>query len=129
MFIIHIKIEILYNCDIFTFKVTNAQNVHHQQQGIVDNKVQQTDRRSILLLMEQRHMQFQFQTSGLAMYVVLRCKQHSIEHPIGNSLMVLGRVILVDTPHFPFVLSIFQENEHPADFSHRYGNAVAQRLV
>jgi hypothetical protein len=26
--------------------------------------------------------------------------------------MELGRVVMVDNPHFPFALSIFQENEH-----------------
>jgi hypothetical protein len=59
--------------------------------------------------MEQWHMQLQFHTSGLAVYVVLRCKQHSLEHPTGKSLMVLYQVILVDTPYFPFTLSLFQE--------------------
>jgi hypothetical protein len=52
--------------------------------------------------MEQRHMQFQFLASDLAVYVVLGYKQHSLEHPTGKSLMVLGRVILVDTIHSPF---------------------------
>jgi hypothetical protein len=60
--------------------VTLCSKVHHQQQCIVDNNVQYIGRRSILLLMGQGHMQFQFQTSGLAVYVVLRCKQHSLEH-------------------------------------------------
>jgi hypothetical protein len=29
-------------------------------------------------------VQFQFHTSGLAVYVVLRCKQHSLDHPTGK---------------------------------------------
>jgi hypothetical protein len=70
----------------FTFKITDVQNVHHQQQCIVDDKVQ-VGRRSVLLLMEQRHIKFQFHASGLAVYVVLRCKQHSLEHPTGKSLI------------------------------------------
>jgi hypothetical protein len=55
-------------------------------QCIVDNDVQQTGRRSVLLLKEHRHMQFQCHATGLAVYVVLRCKQHSLEHPTGKSL-------------------------------------------
>jgi hypothetical protein len=91
------------NCDIFTFKVTNVENAHHQQQCIVDSDVQQIGRRSVLLLTEQRQMQFQLHASGLAVCVVLRCKQHSLEIPIGESVMVLGRMILVDLHilHFP----------------------------
>jgi hypothetical protein len=78
-------------------------NVHHKQ-SIVDNDMQHWQ----TLLMEQRNTQFQFHASGLAVHVVLRCKQHSLQHPTGKSLMVLGRVILVDTPHFPIALIIFQ---------------------
>jgi hypothetical protein len=47
-------------------------------------------------------MQFQFHASGLAEYVVLRCKQYSLEHPTGKIVMVLGRVILVGTSHSQF---------------------------
>jgi hypothetical protein len=79
--------------------------------------------------MERRHIQFQFHVSGLALYVVLRCEQHYLEHPTGKILMVLGRVILVDTPHFPFALSIIQENINLANFSHRYGSALSHHLV
>jgi hypothetical protein len=71
-----------YICDIFTFKATNVQNV--QQQCIVDNDVQQLVRRSVLLLMEQQHTQFQFHASGLAVYVLLKCKQHSLEQHTGK---------------------------------------------
>jgi hypothetical protein len=67
--------------------------------------------------MEQRHMQFKFRASLLAVYVVLRCKQHSLQHTTGKSLMVLGGVFLVDTLHFPFALSFFQENEHETNLS------------
>jgi hypothetical protein len=84
------------------FKVSDVQNVHHQHQFIVDSDGEQIGRLSVLLLMEQLHMQFQFHASGLAVYVVLRCKKHSLEHPTAKSLMVLGRVILVDTPRSPF---------------------------
>jgi hypothetical protein len=80
-------------------------NVHHKQ-CIVDNDMQHWQ----TLLMEQRNTQFQFHASGPAVHVVLRCKQHSLQHPTGKSLMVLGQVILVDTPHFPFALTIFQGN-------------------
>jgi hypothetical protein len=52
--------------------------------------------------MEHQHVQFQFHALGLAVYVVLRRKQHSSERLTGKSLIVLGRVILVDTPHSPF---------------------------
>jgi hypothetical protein len=86
MFIIHIYIQI--ECDIFIFKATSVQNVHQQQQCIVDNNVQQIGRCSVLMLMAQQYMQFQFHTSGLAVYLVLMCKQHSLEHPTGKSLMV-----------------------------------------
>jgi hypothetical protein len=68
-------------------------------------------RRSVLLLMEQWHVQFQFHASGVAVHVVLRCTQHSLEHPTGRN-MVLGRAVWVDTPQLPFTLSIFQENYH-----------------
>jgi hypothetical protein len=64
-------------------------------------------------------MQFQFYTSGLAVYLVLRCKQQS-EHPTGKCLVVLGRVILVDTPHFPFALSIFQGSKRRVNFSRMF---------
>jgi hypothetical protein len=47
-------------------------------------------------------MQFQLHAIDLAVCVVLRCKQHSLQQPTGKSLIVLGRVILVDTPHSPF---------------------------
>jgi hypothetical protein len=50
-------------------------------------------------------MQIQFHASGLAAYVVLKCKQHSLEHNTGKSQMMLCRVILVDTPHSPFFSS------------------------
>jgi hypothetical protein len=70
--------------------------------SIVDNDVQQIGRRSVLSLIKQRHIQFQCHASGLAVYVVLRCKQHSLERPTGKSLILLSRVILVDTPHTPF---------------------------
>jgi hypothetical protein len=53
------------NCAIFTFTVTNVQNVHHKQQCIVENDVQQIGRHSLLLLMKQQHMQFQFHASGV----------------------------------------------------------------
>jgi hypothetical protein len=53
-------------------------------------------------------MQFQFRASGLAVYLILKCKQYSLEHPtgkcgvrsgdLGGYSMVLGRMILVDTP-------------------------------
>jgi hypothetical protein len=66
-----------------------------------------TFRRSVLLPIEQQNMQFQFHASGLAVYVVLRCKQHCLEPPTGKSVMALGWVILVDTPRFPFALSEF----------------------
>jgi hypothetical protein len=58
--------------------------------------------------MEQWHIEFQFYAPGLAVYVVLRCKRHYLEHPTGKSLMVLGRVILVDTPHSPFSNSTYE---------------------
>jgi hypothetical protein len=44
MLIIHIQ---RCNCDIFTSEVTSVQNVHHQQQYIVENDVQQIGRRSV----------------------------------------------------------------------------------
>jgi hypothetical protein len=87
---------------MFTFKVTNVQNVHHQHQCVIDFDVQQIGRCYVLLLMEEWHMQFQFHASCLAVYVVLRCEQHSSEHPTGKCLLVLGRVILVDTAHSLF---------------------------
>jgi hypothetical protein len=77
-----------------------------QQQCILDNDVQWIGRCSLLLLMEQRHVQFHIHTSGLAVFVFLRCKQRTSEHPAGKSLMVLGQVILIDTPHSPFSNSI-----------------------
>jgi hypothetical protein len=59
-----------------------------------------------LLLMEEQHMKFWFHTSGLAVCMVLRCKQHSLEQPTEESVMVVGRVILVDAPHSVFSNSI-----------------------
>jgi hypothetical protein len=47
-------------------------------------------------------MQFQCHASGLAVYAVLRRKEHSLEHHTGKSRMVLGRVILMATPHYLF---------------------------
>jgi hypothetical protein len=87
---------------IFHIKVANVQNIHHHQQCIVDNDMQHTGRRSVLLLMEQQNKQFQFHASGLAVYVVLRCKQQSLEHSTGKSLIMLNLVILVDAPFSPF---------------------------
>jgi hypothetical protein len=84
--------------------------------------------RSVLLIMEQWHVQFQFHASGLAVHVDLWCTQHSLEHPTERN-MVLGRAVWVDTPQFPFTLSIFQEKYHQAHFSHRYRKAVARHLV
>jgi hypothetical protein len=62
----------------FAFKVTNIQNVQKQQQCIVDIDVQQVSRCPALLL----HVGVAARPSrGLPVYVVLRCKQHSLEHP------------------------------------------------
>jgi hypothetical protein len=41
----------------------------------------------------------------------------TLRHSTGGSLTVLGRVILVNTPHFSF--------ETQANFSHRYDNVLA----
>jgi hypothetical protein len=56
-------------------------------------------------------MQFQFHASRLAVYVVLRCKQRSLEHPTGKSVMLLGLVILVDTPRSPLSSSTYESTE------------------
>jgi hypothetical protein len=36
--------------------------------------------------MEQQHMEFLFHALGLAMYVVLRYKQHCLEYPTGKKV-------------------------------------------
>jgi hypothetical protein len=55
-----------------------------------------------LLVMEQRPAKFQFNAPDFAVYVVLWCIQHSLEHPTRKSLVVLGRVILVVIPYSSF---------------------------